>query len=95
MKKYELMLIINPELQEDDRTALISEIKQELNQAGITVTNEDIWWAKELAYKIRNSNIWYYILYALELEKWNFFDLTKSFNIKKDIWRHIFIKLED
>jgi ribosomal protein S6 len=33
MKKYELMFILNPELQEDDKNSLISEIKKELKQA--------------------------------------------------------------
>ncbi|HBA44522.1 TPA: hypothetical protein DEG21_00950 [Patescibacteria group bacterium] len=33
MKKYELMFILNPEMQEDERVSLISEIKKELKQA--------------------------------------------------------------
>jgi ribosomal protein S6 len=30
MRKYELMLILNPELTEDDRTALVADLKEEL-----------------------------------------------------------------
>jgi ribosomal protein S6 len=30
MRKYELMLIINPDMSEDERTALIVDIKDEL-----------------------------------------------------------------
>ncbi|MCK9273128.1 30S ribosomal protein S6 [Candidatus Gracilibacteria bacterium] len=95
MKKYELMFILNPELQEDDKNSLISEIKKELKQAGVKVTQEDDWGVKDLAYKIRNSSTGHYILYSIESDGKSFFDLTKLFNIKKDIWRHIFIKLED
>lgn len=95
MKKYELMFILNPELQEDDKNSLISEIKKELKQAWVKVTQEDDWWVKDLAYKIRNSSTGHYILYSIESDWKSFFDLTKLFNIKKDIWRHIFIKLED
>ena len=95
MKKYELMFIINPELQEDDKKSLISEIKKELKHAWVKVTQEDDWWVKDLAYKIRNSSTGHYLLYSIESDWKAFFDLTKLFNIKKDIWRHIFIKLED
>jgi len=95
MKKYELMFILNPELQEEDKKGLISEIKKELKQAWVKVTQEDDWWVKDLAYKIKNSNTGHYLLYSIESDWKAFFDLTKLFNIKKDIWRHIFIKLED
>lgn len=95
MKKYELMFILNPELQENDRVDLISEIKKELKQAWVKLTQEDDWWVKDLAYKIRNSGTGHYLLYSIESDWKAFFDLTKLFNIKKDIWRHIFIKLED
>ena len=95
MKKYELMFIINPELQENDKKDLISEIKKELKQAWVKLTQEDDWWVKDLAYKIRNSSTGHYLLYGIESDWKAFFDLTKLFNIKKDIWRHIFIKLED
>lgn len=95
MRKYELMLIINPELTEDDRSALISDIKTELKSAKAKIIGEDIWWAKDLAYKIRWSKTGYYLIYNLESDGSKFFDVTKSFNIKKDIWRFMFIKLED
>ncbi|MDD2487822.1 MAG: 30S ribosomal protein S6 [Candidatus Gracilibacteria bacterium] len=95
MKKYELMLIINPQLEESERVNLVTEIKSELEQAKVKILSEDVWGAKDLAYKIKNSKVGYYILYTLESTGDKFFDITKSFNIKKEIWRHIFIKLED
>lgn len=95
MKKYELMLIINPELTEDDRNVLVSDIKSELTSQEVKIESEDLWWVKDLSYKIKWSKTGYYILFNLE-SKWDkFFDITKSFNIKKDIWRHMFVKLED
>lgn len=95
MRNYELMLIINPELTEADKTVLIDDIKSELKSAKVKISNEDIWGTRDLAYKIRGSKTGFYILYKLESDWANFFDITKSFNIKKDIWRHMFVKLED
>jgi ribosomal protein S6 len=89
------MLIINPDMSEDERTALIVDIKDELTSTWSKIESEDIWWAKDLAYKIKWSKTGYYLLYILESEGDKFFDVTKSFNIKKDIWRHMFVRLED
>ncbi|MDD2566181.1 MAG: 30S ribosomal protein S6 [Candidatus Gracilibacteria bacterium] len=95
MRKYELMLIINPELTDDERNNSIADIKLELTSAGVKIIGEDIWGVKDLAYKIRSSKTGYYIIYNIESDGSKFFDITKSFNIKKDIWRHMFIKIED
>jgi ribosomal protein S6 len=43
MKKYELMLIINPQLEENERVSLIDEIKLELEQAKVKIVSEDVW----------------------------------------------------
>ena len=95
MRKYELMLIINPDMTEDDRTALMKDIKEELTSTWSKIEKEDIWWARDLAYKIKWSKTGYYVLFTIDSDGSKFFDVTKSFNIKKDIWRHMFVRLED
>ncbi|NCP77014.1 30S ribosomal protein S6 [Candidatus Gracilibacteria bacterium] len=95
MRKYELMLILNPELGDAGAATLLGEVKAELTAVGAKVEKEDIWGVKDIAYKIRNSKTGYYALYNLVLEKGDFFAATKAFNLKKDIWRHMFVRLED
>lgn len=95
MRKYELLLILNPDLTAEDKTALIADIKEELTSGQVKIAGEDDWWAKTLAYKIKWSKIGHYLLLNLESDWSKFFEITKSFNIKKDIWRHMFVRLED
>ena len=95
MRKYELMMILNPEIGDAAHKTLLKEIKTEIATTGAKVEKEDIWGVKDLAYKINNSKTGYYVLFTLTLEKGDFFAVTKDFNIKKDIWRHMFVKLED
>lgn len=95
MRKYELMLILNPELGDAGAAALLTEVKAELTAVGTTIDKEDIWGVKDLAYKINNSKTGYYVLFNLSLEKGDFFAVTKNFNLKKDIWRNMFVRLED
>lgn len=95
MRKYELMLILNPELGDAGAATLLGEVKSELKAEGVKIEKEDIWGVRDLAYKIKNSPTGYYVLYTLGLEKGNFFSVIKSFNLKKDMWRHMFVRLED
>lgn len=95
MRKYELMLILNPELGDAGAATLLGEVKAELGSIGTVIDKEDIWGVKDLAYKINNSKTGYYVLFNLSLEKGDFFAVQKAFNLKKDIWRNMFVRLED
>ena len=68
MRKYELMMILNPELSETDRDALIATIETELRDAGSTVLTSAHPGEQKLAYIIRASALGYYLLYTLESE---------------------------
>lgn len=89
-------MIVNPGLADTERTELVSTIESELADAGAKVLEANHPGERELAYRIHGSTSGYYLLYTLESEgKGGFFTVSNSFNIKKDIWRYQFIKLED
>jgi ribosomal protein S6 len=96
MRKYELMMIVNPSLAQADTDALIASIESELTDAGSKILEKNHPGEQRLAYRIRTSDTGYYLLYTLEHEgTGGFFDISNSFNIKKDIWRYMFTKIED
>lgn len=95
MRKYELMMIIDPTLSDADRKSLLQEVTDELSAINAKIVVDDQWGVKNLAYKIRGSATGYYVLYTLESEGQGFFEIAKSFNMKKTIWRHMFVRLED
>lgn len=96
MRKYELMMILNPSLTESERNDLIATIETELKEDGAKVLTSNHPGEQQLAYRIRGSYTGYYLLYTLESEgKGGFFAVSKSFNIKKDVWRYMFAKIED
>lgn len=68
MKNYELMLIVNPGTSEDDRTTALNNVKALIEKSSWKIVKEDIWWEKKMAYKINNSQVWFYALYTLELD---------------------------
>jgi small subunit ribosomal protein S6 len=68
MTTYELMMIVDPSLSDEERTAKIDTVKGILAEYEVKITNEDVWGPKKLAYKINKSETGYYVLYTLELD---------------------------
>jgi ribosomal protein S6 len=94
MKNYELMMIIDPALTVADRDGLISLIESDLTDHGATITSRSHPGESRLAYRIHGSETGYYLLYTLE-KSGDFVETSHSFNIRKDVWRYMFTRIED
>lgn len=60
MRRYETTVIIDPDLSEDDRTSLLTRIKEIIPQNEGIFIQEDLWGAKKLAYAINKKPRGYY-----------------------------------
>ena len=88
------MMIVDPSLSNEERTALISEIETELSEVGAKITETNHPGERELAYKIKGSLQGYYLLYTLEKESGDFLEAINTFNIKPAIWRFMFVRTD-
>ena len=52
MNKYELTVVLNVKLEDDQRAAALEKVKGYITRFGGTVTNVDEWGKKRLAYEI-------------------------------------------
>lgn len=95
MANYELMMIVDPTLSDEDRTAKIDAVKSVLEKAGAKIEKEDVWGDKKLAYKINKKDRAFYVLYTLELDGTKIVEISKEINLNRDIWRYMFTKIED
>ncbi len=93
MKKYELMMILDASLTEDDRSATVAFVEKEIADVGGKIISSAHPGEQKLAYRIHGSTSGYYLLYTLEKEG-DFVEISNAFNIKKDIWRYMFTRLE-
>lgn len=55
MRRYETIVIIDPDLTEDDRTGLLSRIKEIIPEQKGVFLQEDLWGVKKLAYDINKK----------------------------------------
>ena len=94
MANYELMLITNPNITDEERNECIWELKELFEKNSVKIEKEDIWGDKKLAYKINKSDRGFYYLYDLDLDGKLIKVLSKSINLNTNIWRYMFVKKE-
>ena len=93
MKKYEVMYIIRPSVEEDARKALIEEINNVFSNNGSTVTDVKEWGLRELAYEIDKETKGYYVLLNVEATVEAVNEFTRVANINESVIRHIVVAL--
>ena len=95
MAQYECMMILNPAAWETELTASVDGVKKALTDVKAKIEKEDVWGSKKLAYKINGSETGHYILFTLELDGKHIVSLNSLFNLDGNIWRYMFVNLED
>ena len=61
MKHYETIVIVDPDLAEEERTPLLDRFEETLTQMGGTLIQMDHWGMKKLAYEIKKKPRGYYL----------------------------------
>ncbi len=91
MRNYELMILLEPNLQEEDSTALLDKIQQTIktNQGNIIKLNQ--WGKRKLAYDIKKFQEAIYTLIDFELEPAHLADLEKSIKFNEKILRYLIV----
>ena len=94
MNKYEVMLIIDPVLEDDKKEAVIETVKGIIAAAG-EVADTDIWGLRKLAYPIQKKSEGYYVVMQFtaspELPK----ELDRRLRISDNVMRHIIINKDE
>lgn len=91
LRKYEVLVLLKPNLSEQAQQALISKIEVQL---GGTIIKKEDWGLKLLAYKIKKFEQAHYLLYYVETESKNIIEFRKMSLITLDILRNLIIHHE-
>lgn len=95
MRKYEIMYIIRPDIEEEANKALIERFNNVLTDNGAEIEKVDEKGKKRFAYEIADYRDGYYVLinFTSGQEAINEFDRQAKFS--EDIVRHIVVRVED
>ena len=89
MKKYEVMYIIRPNVEEEARNALIEEMNAVFTSKNTTVDNVKEMGMRELAYEIKHETKGYYVLLNVTATPEAVKEFERVANIKENIIRYI------
>ena len=93
MKKYEVMYIIRPNVDEEGKKAIIEKINNVFVKAASTVSEVKEWGLRELAYEIDGETKGYYVLLNVEATPAAVAEFDRVANIDETVIRHIVIAL--
>ena len=94
MNKYELMVIIDPALEDDKKEAAIENLKNIIAEAG-EVSETDVWGLRRLAYPIQKKNEGYYVVMQFTAEPELPKELDRRLRIADAYMRHIIVNKDE
>ena len=96
MRYYELLYIVNPNLEDDRVNNIIDEIGNEINKFNVLIINHHLWGKKRLAYPIKNNKYGIYILLQFSTERVDFLiEFERALILNKSVIRHQIIRLDE
>ena len=94
MNKYEVTYIINPNVEEEPRQALVERFSGLITGSGGAVDSIDDWGKKQLAYEINDMTEGHYIFMQFSCEAEFPTELERNLKINEDIMRYMIIRQE-
>ncbi|MBD7909575.1 MULTISPECIES: 30S ribosomal protein S6 [Sporosarcina] len=94
MRKYEIMYIIRPSLDDDAKKALIERFDGVLTSNGAEIIESKEWGKRRLAYEIDDLREGFYQLVTLNAGTEAINEFTRLANINEGILRHMAVRLD-
>ena len=91
---YELVLVISPEVTEEEFEATIDNVSQLITGKGGTVSDIERWGKRRLAYPIRHFVEGSYVLARFKLKPAFSKELGANLRISEEVLRHLLIRLD-
>lgn len=94
MNKYELAVVVNAKIEDDERAAVIEKVQAYITRFGGVVSNVDEWGKKRLAYEIQKMREGYYYFIHFEADSTAPAELEARLRIMDNVMRYLCVKEE-
>lgn len=91
MRSYELMILLNPNLQEDEVSAFLEKIQQIITTNQGKTNKVHQWGKRILAYEIKKYHEAIYVIFDFELEPEAIANLERSIKFDEKIVRYLIV----
>jgi small subunit ribosomal protein S6 len=94
MRRYEVMLILDPSLEDKDAKAAVDRYLTTVSSRGGEVQNIDHWGKRRFAYEIRHMTEGYYTVVLLDAEPAAVDELSRVLGLADEVIRHKVVRPE-
>ena len=94
MNKFEVVLILNPDLATNTLDKEVDSFKSKLNTLSAKIINEENWGLRDLSYTINKYKKAFYRFFQIETSGSIVKEISKELNQSENLIRYIFIKVK-
>ncbi len=94
MSKYELAVVVNAKIEDDERAAVVDKCKALIERFGGTITNVDDWGKKRLAYEIQKMKEGFYYFIQFDAPTTAPAEIESRIRIMDNVLRYLVVKSE-
>ena len=95
MRKYELMYIIRPTIEDDAKKALVERFNEIVTSNGAEIIESKEWGKRRLAYEINDLREGYYQIVKMNADSKAVDEFIRLANINEDIIRYVAVRIKD
>lgn len=95
MNKYELAVIVNAKIEDDERAATIEKVKGYIERFGGTITNVDEWGKKKLAYDIQKMSEAFYYFIQFDADATVPYDVENHVRLMENVIRFLCVRQDE
>ncbi len=95
MNKYELAVVVNAKIEDDERAATIEKVKAYIERFGGTVTGVDEWGKKRLAYEIQKMKEGFYYFVQFESDSTVPGEIESRIRIMESVIRYLCVRKDE
>lgn len=89
---YQILVLSTQVETEEQATALSQEVKKEIEALSGSITKEEMWGNKSLAYSVNNTRNGFYFQMEFDMDTLHLVRLNEKLRIRKDVARFIIVK---
>ena len=95
MNKYELAVVVNAKIEDEERAAVVDKCKALIERFGGTITNVDEWGKKRLAYEIQKMREGFYYFIQFDAETSAPAEIESRIRIMDGVIRYLCVKQDE
>lgn len=95
MNKYELALVVNAKIEDEERAAVVEKAKEYVTRYGGTITEVDEWGKKRLAYEIQKMREGFYYFIRFDADADCPAEIERHVRIMDNVLRFLCVRQDE